>query len=59
MFEVDNEFKNANVPRTIRFTETLFDELNKINSISNNHRYYDKANEWAEKYIADYNLPRF
>ena len=30
MFEVDNEFKNANVPRTIRFTETLFDELNKI-----------------------------
>ena len=34
-------------------------ELNKINSISNNHRYYDKANEWAEKYIADYNLPRF
>ena len=32
MFEVDNEFKNANVPRTIRFTETLFDELNKIAS---------------------------
>lgn len=34
-------------------------ELNKINSISNNHRYYDKANECAEKYIVDYNLPRF
>ena len=32
MFEVDNEFKNANVPRTIRFAETLFDELNKIAS---------------------------
>ncbi len=32
MFEVDNEFKNANVPRTIRFTETLFYELNKIAS---------------------------
>ena len=32
MFEVNNEFKNANVPRTIRFTETLFEELNKIAS---------------------------
>ncbi|CDB24181.1 putative uncharacterized protein [Clostridium sp. CAG:557] len=32
MFEVDNEFKNANVPRTIRFTEPLFDELSKIAS---------------------------
>lgn len=32
MFEVDNEFKNANVPRTIRFTEHLFDELSKIAS---------------------------
>lgn len=39
MFEVDNAFKNANVPRTIRFTEPLFDELSKIvseNSISFN-----------------------
>ncbi len=32
MFEVNNEFKNANAPRTIRFTETLFEELNKISS---------------------------
>ena len=30
MFKVENEFKGANVPRTIRFTEKLFDELNKI-----------------------------
>lgn len=28
MFKVNNEFANANVPRTIRFTEKLFDELN-------------------------------
>ncbi len=28
MFKVDNEFANANVPRTIRFTEKLFEELN-------------------------------
>ena len=30
MFKIDNEFKNANVSRTIRFTEKLFDELNQI-----------------------------
>ena len=29
MFKVDNEFKNANVSRTVRFTEKLFDELNQ------------------------------
>lgn len=29
MFKVINEFKGANIPRTIRFTETLFEELNK------------------------------
>lgn len=39
MFKVNNEFANANVPRTIRFTEKLFDELNDFaakNSISLN-----------------------
>lgn len=30
MFEVENKFKNANVARTIRFTEGLFDRLNTI-----------------------------
>lgn len=30
MFEVENKFKNANVARTIRFTEGLFDRLNNI-----------------------------
>jgi len=30
MFKVENQFKGANVPRTIRFTESLFDELNEI-----------------------------
>ena len=30
MFKVENEFKGANVPRTIRFTEKMFDDLNKI-----------------------------
>lgn len=29
MFKIDNEFKNANVSRTIRFTEKLFEELNQ------------------------------
>ncbi len=32
MFEIDNEFKNANVPRTIRFTDALFEELSRIAS---------------------------
>ena len=32
MFQVKNEYKGANVPRTIRFTEMMFDELNKIAS---------------------------
>lgn len=30
MFKINNEFKNANIPRTIRFTESLFENLNKI-----------------------------
>lgn len=32
MFIVENEFKNANISRTIRFTEGLFEELNQIAS---------------------------
>ena len=30
MFEVENKFKNANVARTVRFTENLFEQLNEI-----------------------------
>lgn len=30
MFKVENEFKNANVSRTIRFTEPLFERLNQV-----------------------------
>ena len=30
MFEIKNNFKNANVPRTVRFTEVLNEELNKL-----------------------------
>lgn len=30
MFEINKEFKNANIPRTIRFTDVLFEDLNKI-----------------------------
>lgn len=28
MFEIDNQYANANVPRTIRFTDKLFEDLN-------------------------------
>lgn len=30
MFKIDNEFKNANISRTVRFTEPLFEELNAV-----------------------------
>lgn len=32
MFEIENKFKNANIARTIRFTENLFEQLNMIAS---------------------------
>lgn len=32
MFKVENEFKNANISRTVRFTESLFEQLNKTAS---------------------------
>lgn len=40
MFKVDKEFAQTNVPRTIRFTEKMFDELNRISKkegVSFNH----------------------
>lgn len=33
-------------------------ELNKINSISTNHRFSQKAMNWAEQYIIDYGMTR-
>ncbi len=39
MFKVNNELKSANIPRTIRFTEPLFEQLNEVagkNNISFN-----------------------
>ena len=30
MFKIENEFKGANIPRTIRFTEKIFEQLNRI-----------------------------
>ena len=39
VFKIENEFKNATVARTVRFTEALFDRLNHLaqeNSISFN-----------------------
>ena len=39
MFKIENEFKDANISRAIRFTEGLFEKLNKVaveNSVSFN-----------------------
>ena len=30
MFKIENEFKSANISRTVRFTEPLFERLNKV-----------------------------
>ena len=35
MFEIEKGFYNANIPRTIRFTEDLFEELNQISADNN------------------------
>ena len=32
MFKIENEFKNANISRTIRFTEPLFEQLCETSS---------------------------
>ena len=34
MFKVDNEFSNANISRTIRFTDKLFEQLNEVSDKS-------------------------
>lgn len=35
MFKIDNEMKSANIPRTVRFTENLFEKLNQTASKNN------------------------
>ncbi len=32
MFKINNEFKNANISRTVRFTEGLFEKMNETAS---------------------------
>jgi len=39
MFKIDNQFSNANIARTVRFTEKIFEELGEVaekNSVSFN-----------------------
>ena len=35
MFTVDNQLKSANVARTVRFTEPLFEQLNTVAAENN------------------------
>ena len=35
MFKIENELKSANIARTVRFTEPLFEKLNKTASENN------------------------
>lgn len=35
MLKIDNELKSVNIARTVRFTESLFEKLNKIAAENN------------------------
>ncbi|MBQ8683754.1 MAG: hypothetical protein IJ518_04490 [Clostridia bacterium] len=35
MFKVNKDLKSANVPRTVRFTEGLFEQLNQVAAENN------------------------
>lgn len=35
MFKIDKKYKSANISRTVRFTEELFEELNKTAQSNN------------------------
>ncbi len=35
MFKIENEFGNANISRTVRFTENLFERLNETATRNN------------------------
>lgn len=35
MFKIDREFKSANISRTVRFTEPIFERLNKTATENN------------------------
>ena len=35
MFKIDKQFTNANISRTIRFTEAIFNELNAVADANN------------------------
>lgn len=35
MFLINNPFPNANVARTVRFTEEMFEELNQVSKQNN------------------------
>lgn len=35
MFTIDNQYVNANVPRTVRFTEKIYEELSKVAAENN------------------------
>lgn len=35
MFKIENEFSNANISRTVRFTENLFERLNETATRNN------------------------
>ncbi len=56
MFKIENEFKSANISRTVRFTEPLFEKLNEVasqNDISFNLLVLQCCKYALENYEAD------
>ena len=51
MFKVEKEFKSANISRTIRFTEPLFEKLNK--TAAENDIYFNLLVLQCCKYALD------
>ena len=35
MFRIEKELRSANIPRTVRFTEPMFEQLNRLASENN------------------------
>ena len=58
MFKIYNQFKGANIPRTIRFTDKLFEQLNEIavqNDISLNLLVLQCCKYALDNYFVDTN----
>lgn len=55
MFQIKDPFIDANIPRTVRFTESLFEELNR--TAAENHISFNKLVLMCCRYALDHQQP--